>query len=275
MEGDVITMQDIFLFERTGIGPDGRVRGRFRATGIRPKCAERLAASGMHLAHGHVRTCQADRVRRERTIMIILALTFLADPWDHSRGRITAFVVRPDAAGRARCSPNRLGSPTRLRQDRSISRSRHSNSSNVRSINILLSRTRRFSAPLDRPVTQSGLKITVGERCCWPRDSWPVSATCWSRWLTVPHVSSGSPRPAVRDGCRYLVRSANACRNGSRNSRNSFPESIELMARALRAGHALTTGLQMVRGRNCRPGRHGVQAGIRSVRTSACRCRMR
>jgi pilus assembly protein CpaF len=50
MEGDVITMQDIFLFERTGLAPDGRVRGRFRATGIRPKCADRLAASGVHLA---------------------------------------------------------------------------------------------------------------------------------------------------------------------------------------------------------------------------------
>jgi pilus assembly protein CpaF len=49
MEGDVITMQDIFLFERTGLGPDGKVRGRFRATGIRPKCAERLASSGVHL----------------------------------------------------------------------------------------------------------------------------------------------------------------------------------------------------------------------------------
>jgi len=49
MEGDVITMQDIFVFERLGISPDGRVRGRFRATGIRPKCAERLAASGVQL----------------------------------------------------------------------------------------------------------------------------------------------------------------------------------------------------------------------------------
>ena len=49
MEGDVITMQDIFLFERTGLGPDGKVRGRFRATGIRPKCAERLASSGVQL----------------------------------------------------------------------------------------------------------------------------------------------------------------------------------------------------------------------------------
>ena len=49
MEGEVITMQDIFVFERTGITQEGRVRGRFRATGIRPKCAERLAASGVHL----------------------------------------------------------------------------------------------------------------------------------------------------------------------------------------------------------------------------------
>jgi pilus assembly protein CpaF len=49
MEGDIITMQDIFVFERTGIGPDGRVIGRFRATGIRPKCNDRIAASGMTL----------------------------------------------------------------------------------------------------------------------------------------------------------------------------------------------------------------------------------
>jgi pilus assembly protein CpaF len=49
MEGEVITMQDVFMFDRTGLGPDGRVRGQFRATGIRPKCTERLAASGVHL----------------------------------------------------------------------------------------------------------------------------------------------------------------------------------------------------------------------------------
>jgi pilus assembly protein CpaF len=49
MEGEVITMQDIFMFDRTGLGPDGKVRGQFRATGIRPKCTERLASSGVHL----------------------------------------------------------------------------------------------------------------------------------------------------------------------------------------------------------------------------------
>ena len=49
MEGDAITMQDLFLFERTGLRADGGVMGRFRATGIRPKSSDRLAASGVHL----------------------------------------------------------------------------------------------------------------------------------------------------------------------------------------------------------------------------------
>ncbi len=49
MEGDVITMQEIFLFERTGVTQDGGVVGRFRATGIRPKSSDRLAASGVQL----------------------------------------------------------------------------------------------------------------------------------------------------------------------------------------------------------------------------------
>jgi pilus assembly protein CpaF len=49
MEGDVITMQDIFVFEKMGVTQDGKVMGRFRATGVRPKCAERLRAAGIHL----------------------------------------------------------------------------------------------------------------------------------------------------------------------------------------------------------------------------------
>jgi pilus assembly protein CpaF len=49
MEGDVITMQEIFLFEKMGVTQDGKVIGRFRATGVRPKCCERLKTSGIHL----------------------------------------------------------------------------------------------------------------------------------------------------------------------------------------------------------------------------------
>jgi pilus assembly protein CpaF len=49
MEGDVITMQEIFRFDKLGIGPEGRVVGRFVATGVRPKVCERLKTSGIQL----------------------------------------------------------------------------------------------------------------------------------------------------------------------------------------------------------------------------------
>jgi len=47
MDEDVLSMQDVFLFEKQGIGPGGRVVGRFVATGIRPKFAEKLKVSGI------------------------------------------------------------------------------------------------------------------------------------------------------------------------------------------------------------------------------------
>ncbi len=49
MEGDVISMQDIFVFERRGLDEAGKVKGAFRATGIRPQFAERLASGGHNL----------------------------------------------------------------------------------------------------------------------------------------------------------------------------------------------------------------------------------
>ena len=49
METDMIAMQDIFSFDRSGIDGNGKVRGVFRSTGVRPKFAERLATSGARL----------------------------------------------------------------------------------------------------------------------------------------------------------------------------------------------------------------------------------
>jgi pilus assembly protein CpaF len=49
MTGDVVAMQDIFVFERLGIDAGGRVLGRFRATGVSPKFAEKLKTSGITL----------------------------------------------------------------------------------------------------------------------------------------------------------------------------------------------------------------------------------
>src|SRR5690242_4485623 len=49
MEGDMVTLQDIFVFEKRGVSPEGKVQGRFCATGIRPKFSDKLLAAGIHL----------------------------------------------------------------------------------------------------------------------------------------------------------------------------------------------------------------------------------
>jgi pilus assembly protein CpaF len=49
MEGSVVTLQDLYVFEKRGMDPDGKVVGRFAATGIRPKFYEKLLSSGIRL----------------------------------------------------------------------------------------------------------------------------------------------------------------------------------------------------------------------------------
>ncbi len=49
LEGDQVTMQDIFLFEKSGIAENGKVLGRFKATGVRPRFYEKLRSSGIQL----------------------------------------------------------------------------------------------------------------------------------------------------------------------------------------------------------------------------------
>ena len=49
MEGDIITMQDLFRYEQHGIDSDGRLEGDFVTTGLRPQCGEKLEMNGIHL----------------------------------------------------------------------------------------------------------------------------------------------------------------------------------------------------------------------------------
>jgi pilus assembly protein CpaF len=49
MEDDVVSMQDVFVFDKQGISPDGRVLGAFTSTGVRPNFSERLNASGINV----------------------------------------------------------------------------------------------------------------------------------------------------------------------------------------------------------------------------------
>ena len=51
MEGDVIVMQDVFVFEQTGI-VEGKIQGRLKPTGIRPKFVEKFEVMGIHLPPG-------------------------------------------------------------------------------------------------------------------------------------------------------------------------------------------------------------------------------
>ena len=62
MEGDVITMQEIFAFKQTGVEADGAVKGYFQATGVRPRFLERLKSRGMTLAGSAVRPVASDGV---------------------------------------------------------------------------------------------------------------------------------------------------------------------------------------------------------------------
>jgi pilus assembly protein CpaF len=52
MEGDIITTQEIYCYTRTGTNPDGSVEGVFRATGVRPKVAEKISTYGIDLSVG-------------------------------------------------------------------------------------------------------------------------------------------------------------------------------------------------------------------------------
>ena len=66
MEQDVITMQEIFVFEKSGVNESGKVVGAFRASGIRPKCSEKLQTSGFRLPMDmfeHVHHVNNDRER--------------------------------------------------------------------------------------------------------------------------------------------------------------------------------------------------------------------
>jgi pilus assembly protein CpaF len=49
MEGDIITLQDVFVFEKTGINARGRVTGRFKPSGLRPRSTERMKGCGIEL----------------------------------------------------------------------------------------------------------------------------------------------------------------------------------------------------------------------------------
>jgi tight adherence protein B len=115
--------------------------------------------------------------------------------------------------------------------------------SDVQQLNRLLLQTGRLFGPLQRAVTQSGLRVTVGMIVL-------ASGSLAGIVYLVLYRSTRLPLVALAGGALamtipYLVVPQARARR-VRKFEEQFPEAIDLLSRALRAGHALTTGLAMV-----------------------------
>lgn len=167
------------------------------------------------------------------TFVVILAIVL---------GAYFLFVVRPEQdertklLRRAKLSAPEVAAVTQLEREKS-------RLSAVGAVERLLSQAHGVSGPLEKLVTQSGLKITVGTL---------VMATILAalggyllvKWLTY-YTYLGLAAAPIFGVIPYLV--VRFFRTKRLNTfEEQFPEAIDLLARALRAGHAFPTGLQMV-----------------------------
>jgi len=175
--------------------------------------------------------------------MAIVGLTFLLIV-GIIVGAYFVFVVRPESGDRSRLL-GRLGK-TAIKSDLLKAgdlEARTGRLSDVRAVQHMLSRTKGLSGPLERLVTQSGLKITVGTLVIGS-----LLAAC-AGYLVVKGLTYFTylglvAAPLVGAVPYLIVRRARTKR--FEKFEEQFPEAIDLMARALRAGHAFPTGLLMV-----------------------------
>ena len=158
-------------------------------------------------------------------------------------GGFYLFVLRPETRDetalrkrlRGSIAPEQAGVGTLERSAERLSR--------VQALNVLLSRTSGISGPLERMITQSGLKVTVGTLLLASALLGCVTYLV-VKWLTYYTYLGLAAAPFGAMVPFVFVRVARTKR--LRLFEEQFPEAIELLARALRAGHAFPTGLIMV-----------------------------
>ena len=175
--------------------------------------------------------------------MAIVGLTFLLI-LGIVLGAYFVFVVRHESADRSRLL-GRLGKAAvtsdLLKPGDLVERT--DRLSDVRAVQHVLSRARGLSGPLERLITQSGMKITVGTLAI------AVLLAAFAGYLVVKSLTYSTmlglaAAPLTGAVPLILVRRARTKRFAK--FEEQFPEAIDLMARALRAGHAFPTGLLMV-----------------------------
>jgi tight adherence protein B len=159
-------------------------------------------------------------------------------------GAYYAFVVRPEGDRRSKLL-RRLGRPkaaSRLLKVGDLERPVEK-LSNIRAIQSLLSRTKGLSSPLERLVLQSGLTITVGALVL---GSLLLGCVGYLVVKSVTHITPVALGAALMFASIPVMFVRWKRTRRFRTFEEQFPEAIELMARALRAGHAFPTGIQMV-----------------------------
>ena len=172
--------------------------------------------------------------------MVIVAFTFVV-VLGIVLGAYFALVVRPESFERSTLL-RRLGAKSGAAKAVQLERPEE-RLSNVRAVQAMLSRATGVSGPLDRLVTQSGLKITVGTLVMASILS-AVAGYVLVKWLTYYTYLGLAAAPLFGMIPYLIVRHARSKRLDL--FEEQFPEAIALIARALRAGHAFPTGLQMV-----------------------------
>jgi tight adherence protein B len=171
--------------------------------------------------------------------MTFVALTFILT-LGIVLGAYYFFVVRQESDDRSkllrRMKPS--GSSKAAHLQRPVQRL-----SELRALEALLSHAKGLSGPLDRLVTQSGLKMTVGTllmACAFAGSVGYLLVKLLTHFTYLALAAA----PAFALVPYLIVKRVRTKR--FEKFEEQFPESIELMARALRAGHAFPTGLQMV-----------------------------
>ena len=166
------------------------------------------------------------------TFGIVLGLIF---------GLYWFFVERPEAAAEA-AVVSRIGKATGTSKLAKLVRDREK-LSELRGLDQLLAQSMRFVGPMQRTIEQSGLKVTLGTIVLASACTAALAFVLVSTYLHLTLVAAGIAALAACLPFSYVrhVRTKRMLK-----FEEQFPEAIDLLARALRAGHALTTGLSMV-----------------------------
>jgi tight adherence protein B len=239
MEGPVITVQDLFVFERQGVDANRKVKGRFQATGIRPKFSEKLQAAGIQF---NIDTFFAERQPEAPVILpIVTVMIFLA-----TLGLLMSaayFLVQaPLEKRKLRVRLEAVQQVSMRTGEADTEIMRREMLSDIAAVHRLLIKT-PLIPKIQLMLQQAAVQMQVA-----PFLLIMLSAGLFT--FVVVLVINGSLAFAAMfavlgAAVPFLVVQFKRQRRFSRFE-EQFPDAMDLLARAVRAGHAFTTAFSLI-----------------------------